>query len=405
MSKPWAYYNEIDQFAADWLRSLIAAGHIAPGEVDTRSIADVQPEDVKGFTQAHFFAGIAGWSYALRLAGWPDDVPVWTGSCPCQPFSTAGKKRGTEDERHLWPQFARLIAECNPPTVFGEQVASKAGRTWLSGVRADLEAMGYAVGAADLCAAGVGAPHIRQRLWWVADAATGRQREHGRGHLGPTGRVEPANSGFVGDTDDTRLEGRSVQGRERASERAARTTSGDATGGPCSVADTNKGERGWITGGEGRKRHRAQTGWQQSYSQLERGGETGSVADMRRKRRQQVSAQQGRCGEGSGAQGLDERSAYGGAVHGPWRDAEWLWCRDGKARPTQPGIHPLAHGIPGRVGRLRAYGNAIVPQVAAEFIAAFVEATTSGDRQEPEGPTSLIDAIERSATIREAMGQ
>jgi len=86
-----AYYNEIDPFAAEWLRQLIKDGLIADGEVDERSIEDVTPNELAGFTQCHFFAGIGGWSYALRLAGWPDDQPVWTGSCPCQPFSTAGK--------------------------------------------------------------------------------------------------------------------------------------------------------------------------------------------------------------------------------------------------------------------------------------------------------------------------
>jgi DNA (cytosine-5)-methyltransferase 1 len=374
MSKPWAYYNEIDQFAADWLRSLIAAGHIAPGEVDTRSIADVQPEDVKGFTQAHFFAGIAGWSYALRLAGWPGDVPVWTGSCPCQPFSTAGKKRGTEDERHLWPQFARLIAECNPPTVFGEQVASKAGRTWLSGVRADLEAMGYAVGAADLCAAGVGAPHIRQRLWWVADASAGGWREQRHEVGARQGRHTDGSSDALGrlaDADDTRLEGRRLRGRECAGERAV------GSGVPS-------GRVGHANGVRRNGREATAPGHNNGRTASERAqGEHGfGIAITHR---------------------VHQHGA--GPLHGFWRDADWLLCRDGKWRPVEPGTFPLAHGVPGRVGRLRAYGNAIVPQVAAEFIAAFVEATTSGDRQEPEGPTSLIDAIERSATIREAMGQ
>jgi len=64
-----AYYNEIDPYAAQWLRNLIAAGHIAPGEVDTRSILDVSPSDLTGFTQCHFFAGIGVWSHALRRGG------------------------------------------------------------------------------------------------------------------------------------------------------------------------------------------------------------------------------------------------------------------------------------------------------------------------------------------------
>ena len=171
-----AYYNEFDPFAAAWLRNLISENLIAPGDVDERSILDVPADDLRGYTQVHFFAGIGGWSYALRLAGWPDDRPVWTGSCPCQPLSSAGKQKGHDDERHLWPAFYELIAECRPPAVFGEQVASKLGREWLAGVRADLEDARYAVGAADLCAAGVGAPHIRQRLYWVADSKKLLQR-------------------------------------------------------------------------------------------------------------------------------------------------------------------------------------------------------------------------------------
>lgn len=158
-----AYYNEIDPFAAQWLRNLIAAGHIAPGEVDERSIEDVTPDDLRGFTQCHFFAGIGVWSHSLRLAGWPDDRPVWTGSCPCQPFSAAGKGDGFADERHLWPHFFHLISERRPQHVFGEQVASGNANTWFDLVQADLEGVGYAFGLVPFTSAGIGAPHIRER--------------------------------------------------------------------------------------------------------------------------------------------------------------------------------------------------------------------------------------------------
>ena len=165
-----AYYNEIDPFAAQWLRNLIAAGHIAPGEVDERSIEDVTPDDLRGFTQCHFFAGIGVWSHSLRLAGWPDDRPVWTGSCPCQPFSAAGKGDGFADERHLWPHFFHLISERRPQHVFGEQVASGNANAWFDLVQADLEGLGYAFGLVPFTSAGIGAPHIRERAYWVANA-------------------------------------------------------------------------------------------------------------------------------------------------------------------------------------------------------------------------------------------
>ena len=163
-----AFYNEIDPQAAQTLRNLIDAGHIAPGVVDERSIEDVRPDELMGYEQCHFFAGVGVWSYALRRAGVPDDARVWTGSCPCQPFSTAGEGAGFADERHLWPAFFHLIEQCSPGLVLGEQVASTDADPWIDLVCADLERLGYAVGAQAFPAAGVGAPHIRDRLYWVA---------------------------------------------------------------------------------------------------------------------------------------------------------------------------------------------------------------------------------------------
>src|SRR5271166_6208473 len=183
MRKIKAFYNDIDPFICGWLSNLMDLGAITPGKISNKSILELSPDEVVGYDRVHCFAGIAGWDLALDRANW-GCRQVFTGSCPCQPLSSAGQRKGHTDERHLWPAFYRLIAERRPATVFGEQVASKDGREWLAGVRADLEELGYAVGAADLCAASAGSPHIRQRLFWIAhhseswadhhtDAATG----------------------------------------------------------------------------------------------------------------------------------------------------------------------------------------------------------------------------------------
>ncbi|ENB9456648.1 TPA: DNA cytosine methyltransferase [Morganella morganii] len=287
-----AYYNENDPFAAQWLRNLIAAGHIAPGVVDERSIEDVTPNDLRGFTQCHFFAGVGVWSLALRRAGWPDDKPVWTGSCPCQPFSAAGKGNGFADERHLWPAFFHLISECKPGVIFGEQVASKDGLGWLDLVQTDLETENYAVGAVDLCAAGFGAPHIRQRLFWVADTFGGKRARSWNKRQ--AGRNEYSNGRAAGRLD-------------------------------------NSERLGWRTG----------RNWNNA---------------------------------GNDGQQLDAavKNDTASPTNGYWRDADWLLCRDDKWRPVESGTFPLADGIAGRVGKLRAYGNAIAAPVAEEFIRAYM---------------------------------
>jgi DNA (cytosine-5)-methyltransferase 1 len=290
-----ALYNEIEPYAVEWLGNLAAGGHIADGRVDPRSIRDLRGGDVASAVQFHAFAGIGGWSRALRLAGWPDDLPVWTGSCPCQPFSSAGRAKGFDDDRHLWPEWFRLIGECRPAVVFGEQVASPDGLRWLDLVFADLEGAGYACGAADLCAAGVGAPHIRQRLFFVAVA------------------------------DGERRQGLGVQLRERGPRAAVH----EARGG-CSA------------------------------------GNVGDAVLARPPERPGTAV-------GRGAVRDEGQAAAAASTSGFWSPVEWLPCQDGRHRPVEPGTFPLADGVPARVGKLRGYGNAIVPQVAERFVRAVME--------------------------------
>lgn len=351
---PAAYYNEIDPFAAQWLRNLIAGGHIAPGEVDERSIEDVTPDDLRGFTQCHFFAGIGVWSHSLRLAGWPDDKPVWTGSCPCQPFSAAGKGDGFADERHLWPHFFHLISERRPQHVFGEQVASGNANTWFDLVQADLEGMGYAFGLVPFAAAGVGAPHIRERAYWVANSnlqyepATGNTQ--GAAEFGWFSEVN-----WMADTGGQRRERINPLLQREESRRVSESVP-EVT--RVSVVD------GLANADRLKQRPKPLSGSRNEY-----------VATGRKQSSAETS---GFCGN---LRPLE--------VNGFWRDADWLLCRDGKWRPVEPGTFPLVDGAAARmgrvesgvarvassnrVGRLKGYGNAINAQAAAEFIRAYME--------------------------------
>lgn len=309
------YYNEWDKGAAAWLRELIKQGQIPFGVVDERSITEVKPEDLDGFTQCHFFAGIGGWPLALRLAGVSEDTPLWTGSPPCQPFSTAGKQLGQFDPRHLAPVFLDLISECHPPVLFGEQVAPAIAKSWMCDLQTHLEGEDYAVGFAVLPACSVGAPHKRERLFFGAHELADTDRErlqrerrdcYPQGREGQNIRQAGLLNGTGAKTDELAYSSQCGRGKERENTRGG--TIGDS-------------EEGWTS----------------------------------------------RRGTSSGDNATNSH-------HGFWSDADWLGCRDGKFRPVEPGAFPLANGIPARVGRLRGYGNAIVPQVAAEFIKAFMGA-------------------------------
>jgi DNA (cytosine-5)-methyltransferase 1 len=343
-----AYYNEFDPKAAAWLRELIRRNLIAPGDVDERSILEVRAADLRGYRQCHFFAGIGGWSYALRLAGWSDERPVWTGSCPCQPFSAAGKREGFADERHLWPVWFGLLAECGPDVVFGEQVSPKRALPWFDLVSTDLESAGYAVGALDTCAAGVGAPHIRQRLYFVAD--TGGAGANGRfgieGGAGDALRFESAGGGASSLVADAKHAERRPEHEKYSDARGRHGLGG--RGNACELADANE------------------TGQREQRSR-----ELSSDGDPSRGREADEPGSQGwgvRLGERAGECAARAPSA----VNGFWRDAVWIPCSDGKARATQSGTPPLAHGAPARVVRLRGYGNAIVIEQARAFIEAYM---------------------------------
>jgi DNA (cytosine-5)-methyltransferase 1 len=342
------YYNDNDPYCAAWLRNLITAELIAPGVVDDRDIRDVRPADLEGFVQCHFFAGIGGWPLALQLAGWPGARPVWTASCPCQPFSTAGSHRGHGDERHLWPALSSLIRERKPPIIFGEQVARAIGLGWLDAVAADLEEQAFAFGAAVLPACAISAPHERSRVWFVADTERSRlwnleQRlparrsdgicDEGEAVARDDGAEEPLADTDAGRCEGERLTQHAEQQRAQRDFTDGRGSSRRRQGSP--LADTKeRGQRAGLCASEPREL------WRRRPSD---GGRSDAAV-----------ASRSRLAFGKGSQGEWSHAAIAGS--------DW-WA-------IEPCVGRVAHGVPARVGKLRALGNAIVPPLAAEFIRA-----------------------------------
>ena len=427
------YYNEYDAKTAAWLKQLITDGLVPHGDVDTRSITEVTAGDLSGYTQCHFFAGIGGWSLALQLAGWPRGRPVWTGSCPCQPFSSAGKQKGAEDERHLWPAFFNLIRQCRPEHVFGEQVASAIGHGWLDGVSADLESEGYACGATVLGAHSLGAPHIRQRLYWVAHTTSFRcdggwgttsttlQRQcskrkgqhQGSQHQGQLsggleglcrtgdGMAIPSNNGagcITGEASGLRGESLDAGTESIRQTHGQGSTSGvDSRSSSC-ASGLEHPECGGLLGGSNSNGESTEARRQAESNNNREPSEGCADADR------VADPQSSRC-EGNELQPIrrewteigNESHASGSGATCHWNNYTLIPCRDGKSRRIESGTFPLVARLPkgmvyssdpsepinpqetaeARVMRLRGYGNAIVPQVASAFIQAFLESNES----------------------------
>ncbi|MGO1073383.1 DNA cytosine methyltransferase [Lysobacter sp. CA199] len=339
-----AYYNEIDPYLCDWLRSLITAGLIPAGDVDDRDIRFVSADDLRGYGQCHFFAGVGGFAYACRLAGWPDDEEIWTGGFPCQPFSVAGRQRAQADDRHLWPELHRLIACARPAAFLGENVTGLVALA-LDGVLSDLEGEGYASRAVVVPACAVNAPHRRDRVWIAARRLADRGGERRQQDACRASGDETANARRAA-PNDHQLAGGSEGGMaDRDGERRgeARRLCGRAAQRPAG-------------GGEGGMEHAARERRREGQSRpavRQRGhaavAGAGSVGDANNEGSQRRIEHWQRTGECAA-----------------WATSQTLAGR----RIPESGIRLLAHGIPARIPRLRAAGNAIVPQVAAEILRA-----------------------------------
>lgn len=364
------YYNEIDKNACAWLAENMRRGLIPFGDIDDRSIELVQPGDVAGYVACHYFAGIGGWAYAARIARWPDERPIWTGSCPCQPFSRAGKRRGTADRRHLWPHLFRLISACRPPAIMGEQVAQAAGWNWFNGVSTDLAREAYQCRGVGLCSCAVDSPDERERIYWCAvadgsDSNAGRRKlqrpgesssAHGKWPPGEFTGYHGSFGPMVDDASQRRGEGGPIPVflRRRgtsSSPNAPDLTLGNSNGQGLSkregIAIDARPEREAAERTDDPAERQQPMGNDDHHGKLEQEGS--------------VAGSWGRPGD------PDVRN-------GSWyADHEWIECHDGKKRRAQPGTSMLAARLPGRIPLWRGFGGSVNAQVAAEVIRAFME--------------------------------
>jgi DNA (cytosine-5)-methyltransferase 1 len=247
-------------------------------------------------------------------------IDLLAGGFPCQPFSCAGKQQGRSDDRYLWPEMFRIICEARPRWVLAENVPNLLaieGGLVFDRVCSDLENEGYEVQPLLIPACGVNAPHKSNRLW-VVGHAKGKRREEGR-------QCEPVGT-------EKRPSGHGAR-KVACSDKLNDDGTGHGAGNVC----RQRGKAPEVCG----RRHVEHSG---------------------RERREECDAPGVAATPGYPSRGFDPA---------PWAGSRWLAGLDGKARRVpQSEIRPLAPRIPGDVARLKATGNAIVPQVAARIMEA-----------------------------------
>lgn len=324
---------------------------------------------------------------------WRGRVDIISGGFPCQPYSSAGKRLGKDDERHLWPEMLRIIREAAPAYVVGENVRGLTN--WNGGVVfeevcADLEAEGYEVWTGILPAAGVGAPHRRDRVWFVAHA-------HGGADLRTPGRDAGASaSEGVPERNEVRIPNQSGNVWDAADTACAiseRTR--DARPGWNGFTDNGRDGHAANTDGGRSIPRRKDVQPEQSDGQRPVGdGGQQHVADTDgigfEKRIAATESGEPRFGAWHGGADAGNADGHVESSHGTFRQAgnesagiggQSRWNRF----PTQPpvcggndGISRELDGITFSKWRnesIKAYGNAIVPQVAFQIFNALQQTT------------------------------
>ena len=242
-------------------------------------------------------------------------IDIITGGYPCQPFSVAGSQRGEKDKRHLWPEMFRLVKECRPTWVIGENVSGHI-KLGLDTVLQDLESQGYAVRAFSISASSVGANHKRERVWIV-------------GHSQHNGSSSSTKSRSFKETSDNNQEGKNEAGELAGAGRS---------NGGADVEDTRRTLR------------------QGSLFETENENETGKENADQFERSSETSRNGISYTNGTGSQGLrSERELRESQEE---RQISWeRWWE------FEPDVGRVAHGVPKRVDRLKGLGNSLVPAI------------------------------------------
>ena len=270
-----------------------------------------------------------------------DGIPfpdIITGGFPCQPFSVAGKQKGTSDDRHLWPEMFRIIKAFKPRYVIGENVRGiiniQDGVVFET-VCTDLESEGYEVQPFIIPAAGVGAPHRRERVWIIAN------REESM--------VNSDNIRFQ--QHSTTKEESSWRGTSATSESTSNVVNTQHNG-----SSTSEIERSSATSSNDNEKGQNETS---EFEGTSRSRNSKDVADTNSERLERFRTKH------ELREGKEEEQTS--------RNSWWL---------VEPNVGRVAHGVSGRVHRLKGLGNSIVPQIAEEIGYALIKAEKKGGHYE-----------------------
>ena len=242
-------------------------------------------------------------------------IDIITGGYPCQPFSVAGNQLGEKDKRHLWPEMFRLVKECRPTWVIGENVSGHI-KLGLDTVLEDLESEGYSTRAFSISASSIGANHKRERVWVV-------------GHS--------QHNGSSSSTKRRSFEETSNNNQERKNEAGELAGAGRSNGG----ADVENTRRTLRQGSFFGEENENETGQEDAY-QFERSSSS----------------------SGNGISNTDSQRLQGLGAERELRESQeersFGWERWWK---FEPNVGRVAHGIPKRVDRLKGLGNSLVPAI------------------------------------------